>query len=104
MRRLASDVAGIQAACHCCVGRSLDDRPPVGKQGHLIGLAPKLQNKFVVTNASEREQPRAQFRKIYRPFPLMNLPRVSPTQGDMRTALARQMHKVSGTDPASGSR
>src|ERR1017187_4196629 len=68
----APDITRIQAACHPSVGCALDDGPPVGKQGHLIGLAPELQHKFIVPHHAERLQPTLHLGKINRPGALVN--------------------------------
>src|SRR6202521_5724294 len=93
--RSAAYISRIQTARHSRVGRPLDDRPAVGKQRHFVRLAPELQHKLVVADVAVRLKAVAQFYKVHRSLPLMDLHGVPATQRDMRPPFTRQMNKVS---------
>src|ERR1017187_9721977 len=92
---LTPNESRIQAARNGRVSRSLNDRPAVGKQRHLVRLTPELQYKLVVPNVAQRLKPRAQLRKIYRPFALVDLHRIPAAHRNVRPPFARQMDEVS---------
>src|SRR5260370_9533404 len=77
---LTAHVPRIQTARDSRVGRSLDDRPAVGKQRHFIRLAPELQHKLVMPALALRPKAGAQLHKVAPPPPLPQLHRVPPPQ------------------------
>jgi hypothetical protein len=71
--RLTPDIPGVQTSRHGSVGCSLDNGAAVGKQCDLVRLARELKDKVVVADNPVGLQAQRDFRKIYRPFPLVNL-------------------------------
>src|ERR1700740_1016417 len=94
-RASIADKARIQTSRHCSVRRSLDNGSPVGKECHLVGLTPELQDEIVVPHGSSRLQARPQFGEIHRPVLLMDLYRVTPTQRDMRASFPSEVNEIS---------
>ena len=105
LRISTADVASVEAACNGRIGRSFDDGPSVGKEGHLVGFVPEFQDEVVMAHGAVREQARRHLSEVHRALPLMNLHGISATESDVRPALSGEMDKVSlPASAASGAR
>src|SRR5262245_48127719 len=99
VRRSASHEPCVQAAGYGRVVRALDDGPAVGKERHLVRIAPELEHKSVMLHRAVGDQPGGHLGKVYRTRALMDLHRVSPAQRDLRAAFAGEVGKL---PPATG--
>src|SRR5580765_6543909 len=97
---LGANKARVKTAGHRCISSPLDNRPPIREQSHLIGLTPKLQNEIIMPKRSMRTQLVPHLYQIQRSMPLMNLHRIPPAQGDMRTPFTGQMNKFTQSTSA----
>jgi hypothetical protein len=87
----ATHKAGIQAARHGSVVGAFDNGPAIGKEGHLIGIAPELEYKGVMFHRAVRAQLSGHLGKIHWAVALMNLNRVSAAQSNLRPMLTCQV-------------
>src|SRR5258706_16466327 len=90
---LATDVAGVETAGDRGIGGAFDDGAAVGKQRHLIGIAPKLQDKLIVSDIAERGQTGGDFGEVDGGLAFVNLHRISAAEGDVGSALSLQVYE-----------
>ena len=79
LRISIADVASVEAACNGRIGRSFDDGPSVGKEGHLVGFVPELQDELVVAHGAVWAQASGHLGEVHRALLLMNLHGISAT-------------------------
>jgi hypothetical protein len=95
LRISTADVARVEAARNGRIGRSFDDGPAVGKEGHLVGFAPEFQDEVVMAHGAVGEQARRHLSEVHGALPLVNLHGVSATESDVGSALSGEVDKVS---------
>ena len=78
LRKLASDVPGVQAASNCRVGRAFDDGTAIGEQGHFVGIVPEPQHEVIVPDHAVGLEAAIHLREIDGPLVLVNLHGVAP--------------------------
>src|ERR1700728_25754 len=90
----ASYIARIQTPRYRGVSGPLDDRPPVGKQRHLVRFVPELQNEIVVSDYRMWLKSAVHLTEINRALPLMDLHGIPAAQRDVRATLASEMDEI----------
>jgi len=85
----------IERSSHRRVGRSLNDGAPVGKQCHRVRRTFEAKQEFVEADLTVRRQPLAHGCEVDGSMMLVDLHRVATAEGDVRSAFAGQMGKIS---------
>src|ERR1035438_7287729 len=98
---LAADETGVQTTCNGRVGRPFYDGPAVGKERHLVGVAPEFQHKFVVANSAVRLKAGAEVGEVHWAMALVNLHGVPATERNVRPPFACHVNKFSRAGAAS---
>src|SRR5450631_4241109 len=91
--RLTPHVTGVQTPRDRRVSRAFDDGSAVREERHLKRLFPELQHEGIVTHAAVGLQALTHFAEVDRAIVLVNLHRVPPTQGNVRTAFCGEIRK-----------
>ena len=87
-------VPRIQAPRHPDIRRAFDDRPPIRKNGHLIGPVRNRSANSLARTSPSGSSAACELRQIERPRALVDLHRIAPAQAHRRAAAAVQVHEI----------
>src|SRR5579864_8595835 len=93
-QKLTSHIPRIQTPRHGRVRRALDDGASVGKERHLIRVAPEFQHEVVMADSTVRLKAQVHLGEVDGALPLMDLHGIPAAQGDVWAALAGEVNEV----------